>query len=404
MLQVLRIRDFRLLWTGGLVSALGSWLLTIAVPAHILQVTGSLRATGLSVAAEYLPLLLLGPVAGVCADRWDRRRLMITTNLVCAGSVAVMLLGISPGRYWVLYAALIAENCGIVLYLPAWQARTPAIVGTGPLLSSANALNSVSSGTVRLIGGPLGGILLALCGIRWLICADALSYLVSAAAIWLTSRAQQTPRTGHVSVIRDLVEGVRVLKSQPVARALLPVTMIFLAANASLSALLIALGIKRLGGSEHTGFLLLGLGAGYLLGAPAIRLLLDRVPPRDLLTGSLTATAAAFFGLFVSSSLTTALPAAAAVGLFGSMSLVIPQTAIQRAIPNAALGRVGAVFLTAQAAATLAGATAGPFLAEAVHLTGVAAVASLVTLAAAALTFRIVPTRSNDCAIALPGS
>ena len=82
---------------------------------------------------------------------------MIATNLFCAGAVAVMLLGISPGRYWVLYVALIAENSGFVLYAPAWQARTPAIVGTGPLLSSANALNSVSSGTVRLIGGPLGG-------------------------------------------------------------------------------------------------------------------------------------------------------------------------------------------------------------------------------------------------------
>src|SRR5580692_1153954 len=212
MLQVLRIRDFRLLWGGGLVSALGSWLLTIAVPAHILQVTGSLRDTGLTVAAEYLPLLVLGPVAGVCADRWDRRRLMIATNLFCAGSVAVMLLGIPPGRYWVLYAALIAENSCIVLYLPSWQARTPAIVGTGPLLSSANALNSVSSGTVRLIGGPLGGILLTFCGIRWLICADALSYLVSAVAIWLTSREPRTEQAqpaGRSSVIRDLAEGAR---------------------------------------------------------------------------------------------------------------------------------------------------------------------------------------------------
>jgi predicted MFS family arabinose efflux permease len=411
MLQVLRIRDFRLLWGGGLVSALGSWLLTIAVPAHILLVTGSLRDTGLTVAAEYLPLLVLGPVAGVCADRWDRRRLMIATNLFCAGSVAVMLLGIPPGRYWVLYAALIAENSGTVLYLPAWQARTPAIVGTGPLLSSANALNSVSSGTVRLIGGPLGGFLLAFCGIRWLICADALSYLVSAAAIWRTSRQSEQQEEQHQERTRtlaaftgDLLEGARLLRRQPVARALLPVTIIFLAANAALSAVLIPLGVQRLGGTEHTGFLLLGLGAGYLLGAPAIRLLLDRVPSRDLLTGTLTATAVAFFLLFTSSSLTTALPAAAAVGMFGSMSLVIPQTAMQRAIPNAALGRVGAVFLTGQAAATLAGATAGPFLAQAAHLGGVAVVASLVTLGAAVLTYCIVPTRSNDCAIALPGS
>src|SRR5579859_5027569 len=141
MFQALRIRDFRLMWAGGLVSALGSWLLTLAIPTHILLVTGSLRATGLTVAAEYLPILVLGPVAGVFADRWDRRRLMIATNLLCAAAVAAMLLGTPPGRYWVMYLALIAENSGFVLYAPAWQARTPAIVGTGPMLSSANTLN-----------------------------------------------------------------------------------------------------------------------------------------------------------------------------------------------------------------------------------------------------------------------
>ena len=160
MFQALRIRDFRLLWGGSVVSALGSWLLVLAIPAHVLQVTGSLRDTGLTLAAEYLPVLLLGPVAGVLADRWDRRRLMIATSLFRAGAVAVMLLGTAPGRYWVLYAALIAESGGSVLYAPARQARTPAIVGTGPLLSSANALNALGDGAVRLIGGPLGGILL----------------------------------------------------------------------------------------------------------------------------------------------------------------------------------------------------------------------------------------------------
>ena len=128
-----------------------------------------------------------------------------------------------------------------------------------------------------------------------------------------------------------------------------------------------------------------------MLGAPVIRLLLDRVQPRILLTASLAATAAAYFGLFTSSSLPAALPAAVAVGLFGSMSLVIPQTAMQRVIPNAVLGRVGATFLTGEAAATLLGAAAGPFLAQAAQLTGVAIAASLVTLSAAALTWLIVP-------------
>jgi MFS family permease len=289
--QALRIPDFRLLWSGGLISSLGSWLLVLAVPAHILAATGSLRDTGLTLAAAYLPQLVLGPVAGAVADGWDRRRLMIAANLLCAGAVSVMLLGTSPGRYWVLYAALIAESSGTVIYTPALQARIPAIVGTGPLLSSANSLTSVSSGIVRLIGGPVGVVLLAVCGIRWLICADTFSYLLSAAAVFMTSRSGDghRQRNGEFSdVPRALVEGARALRAQPVARALLPVSIIFLAANASLSAVLIPFGVQRLGGSEHTGLLLSCLGAGFLLGAPVIRAFLDRTQPRNLLTASLT--------------------------------------------------------------------------------------------------------------------
>ena len=247
---------------------------------------------------------------------------------------------------------------------------------------------------MQLIGGPLGGILLTIYGIKWLICADALSYLLSAATMFMTSRTDRE-RTGHKATIagltRDLIGGVRVLRSQPVARALLPVTVIFLAANASLSSVLIALGVQRLGGSEHTGILLSFLGAGVLVGAPVLRVLLDRIQPRTVLTASLTAVAAAYFLLFTSSSLTTALPAAVAIGMFGSMSEVIPQTAMQRVIPNAVLGRVSAVFLTGEAAATLIGAVAGPFLAQAAQLIGVATAAGLVTLSAAALTWLIVP-------------
>jgi predicted MFS family arabinose efflux permease len=305
-----------------------------------------------------------------------------------------MLLGTSPGRYWVLYAALAAENFGTVLYAPALQARVPAVVGTGPLLSSANSLTSASGGIVRLIGGPLGGVLLAACGIRWLIGADAFSYLLAAAAMFMTSRSRRGHRKRNAlikAVARDLIEGTRVLRAQPAARSLLPVTTVFLTANAALGAVLIPFGVRRLGGSEHTGLLLACLGAGYLVGAPVIRAFLDRAEPRNLLTASLAATAGAYFLLFTSSSLPTALPAAAAAGMSGSMTLVIQQTVLQRVIPGAVLGRVSAVFLTAEAAATLIGSVAGPFLAQAANLTAAASAASLVTLGAAALAFRTVP-------------
>jgi len=391
VLQALRIRDFRLLWAGSLVNSLGSWLLTIAIPAHVLLATGSLSDTGLTLAAEYLPLLILGPVAGVVADRCDRRRLLIAASLFSAGAVAMMLPGLSPGRYWVLYLALIAENSGTVLAGPALQAMTPAVVGTGPLLSGANSLTSASSGIVRLIGGPLGGILLAVCGIRLLIAADCLSYVMAAAAIALTSRPDRAARRRPdgkslvMHLVRDLRQGVQTLRSQAAARPLLPVTVIFLAANASLSALFIPFGIERLGGGERTGLLLSFLGIGFLLGAPVIRALIDRIQPRNLLAATLAATAGGYFLLFSSVSLATALPAAVIIGTFGSMSLVIPQTTMQRLIPGATLGRVSAIFLTGEAAATLLGAIAGPFLAQAAGIETAAAAASLLTIAAAAL-------------------
>jgi hypothetical protein len=255
---------------------------------------------------------------------------------------------------------------------------------------------------VRLIGGPLGGILLVLAGPRWLIGADALSYAACAAAMYRTTRTDLAGQGGAVTVeqarraavrgaARDLAEGLRALRGQPVARALLPARVIFAGANAALSAVLIAFGVQRLGGSEHTGFLLSGLGAGFLLSAPVTRLLLDRVPPRPLLGGALAAAAAAFLALFTSSSLAAAVPAAAAVGVFGSMSLVVSSTTIQRVIANAVLGRVSAAFLTAESAASLLGALSGPFLAQAAGLTGLAIAASLATLGAAALALLTVP-------------
>jgi predicted MFS family arabinose efflux permease len=394
MLQALRIRDFRLLWAGGTVSNLGSWLLVLAVPAHILLVTSSLAASGLTLAAEYLPLLLLGPVAGVVTDRWDRRSLLITTNVLSAIAVAAMLLALAPGRYWIFYAALIAESSGTALAVPALQARTPAIVGTGTALNSANSLNSLSNGVVRLIGGPLGGMLFAAFGIQVLIAADVLSYLVAATAMLMTGRERHKSLGSGASirvVLRELRDGLRVLLREPAARALLPISVTFLTANASLSAVIVAFGIRQLGGSRPTGFVFAALGVGFLAGAPMLKITLDRFCPRYLLFCALVATAGSYALLFHSSSLMTALAPAAAVGLFGSMSLAISQTTVQRVIPNAALGRVSAVFLTGEAAATLAGALAGPALAQTIHLAGLATTASLTTVLAAVLAIILMP-------------
>jgi hypothetical protein len=262
------------------------------------------------------------------------------------------------------------------------------------MLNSANSLNALSSGIVRLIGGPLGGILFVALGIRVLVVADVLSYVIAAMAIMMTARetGRETSDGGAVrAVARELREGLTVLLNERLVRGLLPVSVIFLTANASLTAVVVAFGITHLGGSKPTGFLYAALGAGFLIGAPIVRLTLNRFSVRYLLCFTLAATAASYSLLFHSSSLYTALPAAVAVGMFGSMSLVVPQTAVQRVIPNAALGRISAVFLTGEAAASLAGASAGPALAQVIHIGGLAAVASLTTAVAAVLAIVLVP-------------
>jgi MFS family permease len=406
MFQALYIRDFRLLWAAGLVSSLGSWLLVLAIPAHVFMVTKSITATGYTLAAEYAPLLLFGPLAGALTDRWDRRRIMIASDLFRVVVVIAMLAALSPGRYWIFYATLAAESGGTALFTPGVRALTPAIVGTGTALSSASALNSLSNGVIRLAGGPLGGILLAVCGIRFLICADAASYLVSGLLIASVSqprhRATGVPHRDlshprcrgtrkQVTIVRDLLDGMRYLRADPTVRALLPVTIIFLAANASLSAVLIPFCVQHLGGSERTGFVLAALGAGFLLGAAALKVLLDRLPGRYLLGFTLAGNAGGYLGLFTSSSLGTALLAAVMIGLFGSMSLAVPQTLVQRSVPDELLGRISAVFLTSEAVATLGGAVAGPALVRVIQVTGLAATASSLTLVAAVLAIALLP-------------
>jgi len=146
VLDALKIRDFRRLWIGRLISTAGSWLLVVALPAYVFHLTGSLLATGLTMVAEYLPALLLGPLVGVLTDRWDRRRVMLAADVFRAVVVAGMLFATSAGSVWVIYLALVAESVGSVLFRPAAQAMTPAIVGTGSGLSSANSLNAVTDG------------------------------------------------------------------------------------------------------------------------------------------------------------------------------------------------------------------------------------------------------------------
>ncbi|GAA2669829.1 MFS transporter [Nonomuraea recticatena] len=390
LLVALRVRDFRLLWAARAVTVFGTGLLVVAIPAHIHTMTGSVFVTGLTLAVEYLPVLLLGPFAGVLADRWDRRRLMLLTDIAHASAISLVFFTRSPDTLWLLYLAVLGKGVAAVLFRPAAQAHTPAVVGTGPLLSSANALSAFTSGVIGLGAPPLGGLLYAVFGIDTVISIALLGYLASAAAIACTRPRPREERSPQ-HVLADLKDGLRHVRHSPAIRALVSTSGVYLAANAALTALLVPFGVTFLGGSTQIGWLLSALSVGFLLGAPISRRIVDRFSARATISAGQALVAGAFFLVFNAPSLPVALIAAVLLGIPGVTVLVALQTWVQRVSPAALLGRVSAIFLTAEAVATLAGALAGSAIGELISLPAALNTACTTALLAAGLTVCLVP-------------
>jgi MFS family permease len=394
VLEALGFRDFRLLWSARLTSFLGDWLLVVAAPAYVFQLSHSLVAVGLMATAEFLPPLILGPSGGVLSDRWNRRKLMVSMDLLRVGAVSLFFLVHSANTVWIMYAAVVMESAAGVLFRPAAQALTPMVVGTGKALTGAASLNSLTDAIVRLAGPPLGAALALVGGFHLLAWLDMASYVASAALIAMVRGRYAGPHNEKLTLRRAgimLADGARAIRRSPMARTLLPVSVMFLTANTSLGALLTPFGITHWGGERQVGLTISALGAGFLLGAPMIRAFSDRIQPRFMLGGALLGTAIAFFFLFHSDTLLEAMAAAVIIGLFGAQILTVPQVILQKVIPNEVLGRVSAAFFMGEALAMLVGSLEGPFVAQYAGYAWTTAIACSVTLAAGLLGLFVIP-------------
>jgi MFS transporter len=167
---------FRRLWAAATVDAFGTWLLVTAVPVEVFARTGSPASTGLALAVEAGPALLLGPWAGTVADRLPRARVLLGADLAAAAGVALMLV---PGvRY--LYLGVAAESVAVCFIAPAVQASVPLVA---PDLAAANGALAVSQSTWRVLGPLIGAAAAAAGRFPVVVAADALSYLTAAAIV-----------------------------------------------------------------------------------------------------------------------------------------------------------------------------------------------------------------------------
>jgi MFS family permease len=188
-------RDLRLVLAAGLVSGAGDWILIIGLVYRVYAITGSTVASALTMASSYAPRVLLGAVAGVFADRWDRKRTMITADLLLAAVLLPLLLVHDAGQVWIVFAVMFAEGAIQQFFSPAEQAMVPTLVPDTELVA-ANAVSGQVSNVARLAGSALGGIIAAAAGIGAVTIADAASFVASAALLTLvraTSRATVPP-------------------------------------------------------------------------------------------------------------------------------------------------------------------------------------------------------------------
>ena len=216
-------RDFRRLWFGEIASFLGDWLNTIALYTLVRQLTGSPLALGVVLVTKMLPFALASPLAGLLTDRYNRRRLMIGSDLLRAGVVALFLFVDEPSELPLLYGLVAAQMVIGAVFVPARSASIPNITRGSELLT-ANALSSATWSTLLALGAAIGGVATEVFGVRAVFVLDVVSYLVSAGFIYATRIPQSTAprgigRRGLRGLISDahheIVDGWRQMLRRP---------------------------------------------------------------------------------------------------------------------------------------------------------------------------------------------
>src|SRR5437667_9923431 len=175
-------RGFRLLWLGQVVSQMGDWFDTIAVYTIALRLTGSSRSVALIMVARFLPSVIMGPLSGVIADRFSRRSIMITADLLRAVVVLGFLLVRRPDQMWLVYVLTVLPLAFSAFFEPAKTAAIPSIVSDRELLP-ANAIASVTWSVMLTLGAALGGFVAGSFGTNAAFVLDSLTFVASAMLI-----------------------------------------------------------------------------------------------------------------------------------------------------------------------------------------------------------------------------
>jgi MFS family permease len=215
-----RSPNFRNLWLGSVISQFGDWFNVIAAAELITRLTDSGVALSYLFLARFLPLFLFSPIAGVLADRFNRKHIMVLSDVLRGVTVLGFLFVRDPGDIWFFYLLTVVQFSLSALFTPARGAVLANVVRPGELVA-ANALDSLTWSTMLAFGAFLGGVVAAFFGAEAAFVADSLSFLLSAvfiARIVLPARAEAEPTpalTASSSQRFAFLDGFRYLLGEP---------------------------------------------------------------------------------------------------------------------------------------------------------------------------------------------
>jgi MFS family permease len=348
-------RNFRLLFFGQAVSQLGDWFNSVAVYALLLDLTGSATAVAWMMIVQFLPMAIVGPVAGVVVDRVDRRRLMIAADLVRGVLVLGLLFVRRPEHVWIAYAVMALTVSASAFFEPARTATIPSITSREELVP-ANALSSAAWSAMLALGASIGGLATALSGRDVAFVLNAVSFFASAMFISRTrydstpARAVQVTGLAHLTGLSDLRDGLRYVAGHRHVAALMFVKAGWgLAGGVLLLLTIFGQRVFPVGGSTAGGIGVLygarGIGAG--LGPIALRWILGQDPKtlRRSIGPSYFAVGAFYLLLAGSRTLPLAATAVLCAHFAGSILWVFSTVLLQMEVPDRLRGRVFAAEL-----------------------------------------------------------
>ncbi|GAA1654640.1 MFS transporter [Actinoplanes couchii] len=353
-------RDVRYLAGANLVSSTGDWLLRTGLAYQVYALTGSTAASATAVLAALIPRTLLGPIAGVYADRWDRRRTVIVTNLLLGACLLPLAAVHGPGQVWILYLVLAAQSGLALLFSTAEAALVPALVGDGDLVT-ANSLNGQARDVARLAGAALGGLVAGFGGVGLLAAVSAGAYAVAAALLSLIRVTRTgTPAAERRHLIREGLDGLRIAMSTRTLRTIMVFTVVTGIGEAVMSTLMAPFVHDVLHGSARTyGTIMAAQAVGGITGGLITTMFGHRFPPRLLLGGGTVAFGLVDLALFlyplVSPSPWPAVVLMVVAGLPGALMIAGLMTVFQTATDDSHRGRVFGTLLTLDSLAMLAG-------------------------------------------------